>query len=304
MLAMRAYELMIIFDGELEDAAIEQHMTEVNAGIATAGGEIKTTDSWGRRKFAYEIDHKTEGFYVVLEILAEGGALDELERSLRLADHVVRHKLIRLPDSEAARRGLLRSLQATGETIALLPVAISYERVPEEATFLTELRGAPAPPMRLGDLLRWSWNAWRGRIDIGRVHLACGRPVRLDLGDDVHATCRDLMAELRSRTVITSWHLRAFLESESASLEGIDLSWLRAAVERRGGRVLPSRFEHPAGPTLERSLRSQLEPFFCAEAAHLYAGNPAIERHLSRLHHLREQMLRPFNWAGYQLREK
>jgi len=107
MLAMRAYELMIIFDGELEDAAIEQHMTEVNAGIATAGGEIKTTDSWGRRKFAYEIDHKTEGFYVVLEILAEGGALDELERSLRLADHVVRHKLIRLPDSEAARRGLL-----------------------------------------------------------------------------------------------------------------------------------------------------------------------------------------------------
>ena len=69
--------------------------------------EVKTTDSWGRRKFAYEIDHKTEGFYVVLEILAEGGALDELERTLRLADDVVRHKLIRLPDHEATRRGLI-----------------------------------------------------------------------------------------------------------------------------------------------------------------------------------------------------
>ena len=106
MLAMRAYELMIIFDGELEDAAVEQQLAAVTTAVDAAGGEIKTTDSWGRRKFAYEIDHKTEGFYVVLEILAEGGALDELERTLRLADDVVRHKLIRLPDHEAARRGL------------------------------------------------------------------------------------------------------------------------------------------------------------------------------------------------------
>lgn len=107
MLAMRAYELMIIFDGDVEDDAVEQHLSDVIGSVAAAGAELKTTDSWGRRKFAYEIDHKTEGFYVVLEILAEGGALDELERTLRLADDVVRHKLIRLPDHEAARRGLL-----------------------------------------------------------------------------------------------------------------------------------------------------------------------------------------------------
>ena len=72
-----------------------------------SGGEIATTDRWGKRRFAYEINHKTEGFYVVFEIVAEPGALDDLERSLRLADDVVRHKLIRLPDREAARRGLL-----------------------------------------------------------------------------------------------------------------------------------------------------------------------------------------------------
>lgn len=107
MLAMRAYELMIIFDGDLEDAAVEEHLTTIAATTKAAGGEIKTSDSWGRRKFAYEIDHKSEGFYVVLEILAEGGQLDELERTLRIADDVVRHKLIRLPDHEAARRGLL-----------------------------------------------------------------------------------------------------------------------------------------------------------------------------------------------------
>jgi small subunit ribosomal protein S6 len=68
---------------------------------------VASVDRWGRRRFAYQINHKWEGIYVVLEIVTEATNLDELERSLRLADQVVRHKLIRLPDAEAERRGLL-----------------------------------------------------------------------------------------------------------------------------------------------------------------------------------------------------
>jgi small subunit ribosomal protein S6 len=104
---MRAYELMIIFDGELEDADVQAQITKVNEGVAAAGGTVATTDNWGKRRFAYEIDHKHEGTYVVFELLREGGGFEDLERSLRLADEVVRHKLLRLPDREAARRGLL-----------------------------------------------------------------------------------------------------------------------------------------------------------------------------------------------------
>jgi small subunit ribosomal protein S6 len=113
MLAMRAYELMVIYDGALEDDAVEVHLTELNSSVEAAGATVKATDFWGRRKFAYEIDHKSEGYYVVLEVLAEGGDLDDLERTLRLADDVVRHKLVRLPDQEAARRGLLGETPAT-----------------------------------------------------------------------------------------------------------------------------------------------------------------------------------------------
>ena len=69
--------------------------------------KLVTTDKWGKRKFAYEIDHKTEGHYVVLEMVTGQRDMAPLERSLRLADEIVRHKLIRLPDHEAARRGLL-----------------------------------------------------------------------------------------------------------------------------------------------------------------------------------------------------
>lgn len=106
---MRAYELMVIFDGDLEEASFREAATGVAEQVRSRGAEVPTTDLWGRRRFAYEIDHKHEGYYAVYEILAEPGSLDDVERSLRLADEVVRHKMVRLPDEEAVRRGLLRS---------------------------------------------------------------------------------------------------------------------------------------------------------------------------------------------------
>ena len=103
---MRAYELMVIHDGDLDDVQVQEALKGVRAHIEEVG-TIASVDFWGRRKFAYEIDHKSEGYYSVVELLAEGGAMDPVERALRIADDVVRHKLIRLPDEEAARRGLL-----------------------------------------------------------------------------------------------------------------------------------------------------------------------------------------------------
>ena len=112
MLAVRAYELMIIFDAGLDEAGVQAQLAKVTDGVRSGGGTVATTDLWGLRRFAYEIDHRTEGIYVVLEITTEARDLTDVERALRLADEVVRHKLIRLPDAEAAKRGLL------GETAA------------------------------------------------------------------------------------------------------------------------------------------------------------------------------------------
>ena len=106
---MRAYELMIIFDRDVEDGAVNQALALLGQQVEARGGQVAKTDLWGRRSFAYEINHKTEGIYVVLEITTDATDLDDVERSLRLADEVVRHKLMRLPDPEAARRGLLEA---------------------------------------------------------------------------------------------------------------------------------------------------------------------------------------------------
>lgn len=117
---MRAYELMIIIDADLDDAATRKVIDQVNQLVADGGqGDVRTTDVWGKRRFAYRIrvrpnHYAWEGTYVVFEITTEAPNLDELERALRIADEVVRHKLIRLPDAEARKRGLLAAATPAG----------------------------------------------------------------------------------------------------------------------------------------------------------------------------------------------
>jgi len=116
---MRAYELMVIFDDTVADATLQGHLKTMISDTVTAdGGSVASVDNWGKRKFAYRIKHKgvyaLEGTYVVLEILLpERKDLSSQDRALRLADDVVRHKIIRLPDHEVAKRGLLGAVETS-----------------------------------------------------------------------------------------------------------------------------------------------------------------------------------------------
>ena len=103
----RVYELMVIFDRDVDESTIDGLLNQATSMIEGAGGRVATTDKWGMRSFAYEINHKDEGYYVVLEIVTEATDLHEVDRFLRLADETVRHKAVRLPDAEAERRGLI-----------------------------------------------------------------------------------------------------------------------------------------------------------------------------------------------------
>ncbi len=104
---MRAYELMVIIDADVDDAGVTAVNTRITELVTADGGTVATSDLWGKRRYAYPINHKLEGIYVVHEIVTPASNLDETDRFLRLADDVVRHKLIRLPDHEATRRGLV-----------------------------------------------------------------------------------------------------------------------------------------------------------------------------------------------------
>src|SRR3954468_8364206 len=96
--SMRPYEVMVIFDAHLEEEtiryAVERSLSLIEAKGATRG----PVDWWGKRRLAYEVKHRWEGYYVVLQAKAEPVALDELHRSLSLSDDVIRHKILRIPE--------------------------------------------------------------------------------------------------------------------------------------------------------------------------------------------------------------
>ena len=71
----RAYELMIIVDSDVGPSDVDAVVARVGALVADEGGTIVSTDNWGRRKFAYKINHKTEGTYVVWEIVTATAGL-------------------------------------------------------------------------------------------------------------------------------------------------------------------------------------------------------------------------------------
>ena len=100
---MRPYEVMIIFDAGLEEEAIRAVLDRATETLQSRGGRVVRVDRWGRRRFAYELKHRHEGYYVLLEASAEPDAMAEVARVLSLADEVVRHKVIRLPEGVAGR---------------------------------------------------------------------------------------------------------------------------------------------------------------------------------------------------------
>ncbi len=91
----RQYEVVLIVDPRLEDQTIQELVDRYVAVVTERGGELTKVDHWGRRKLAYEIDHLNEGYYAVADLQAEPAAMDELDRQLRLADELIRHKIVR-----------------------------------------------------------------------------------------------------------------------------------------------------------------------------------------------------------------
>ena len=102
---MRPYEVMVIFDADLEEETIRSAVDRYTQLIQSKGAELGPVDYWGKRRFAYELKHRWEGYYVVLQAKAEPAAMDELHRSLSLSDDVIRHKILRIPEQVYGQLG-------------------------------------------------------------------------------------------------------------------------------------------------------------------------------------------------------
>jgi small subunit ribosomal protein S6 len=97
------YEILLLLDVELEDDRQAEVVTRVRELVEKGGGSWDLHDVWGRRKLAYEIGHKGEGSYHLLQFTCDTATLDEASRVLRIDDGVMRHMATRRIQGSPAR---------------------------------------------------------------------------------------------------------------------------------------------------------------------------------------------------------
>jgi small subunit ribosomal protein S6 len=97
------YEILLMLDPELPDERQNEIVTRVRESIERDGGRWGNEEPWGRRRLAYEIDHKPEGVYHLLTFDAEPATLDEVSRVLKITDGVMRHMAVRRVKGAATR---------------------------------------------------------------------------------------------------------------------------------------------------------------------------------------------------------
>jgi len=94
----RQYELVYIVTPEASDQEVADLHTQIEQIVQRFSGTFDKTENWGRRKLAYEIGHHREGIYVVETITGSGDLMKEIDRRLRVIDHVIRHLTVRVDE--------------------------------------------------------------------------------------------------------------------------------------------------------------------------------------------------------------
>ena len=133
---MNRYEMIYIIDADLEETARKELIEKVSTLITNNGGEIEKVDeTWGKRRLAYAINYKTEGWYVLVNFKAPAELPRELERNLQINENVLRYLVIKLVEKKA-------SVKPRAERPA--PVAAPIEEAPAAEEAAPAAEAAPA----------------------------------------------------------------------------------------------------------------------------------------------------------------
>ena len=92
---MNQYEVLYVITPELDEEADKVVMDKFADIITANGGEIEKVDVWGKRRLAYPIDYKTEGYYVLVVFNANPELPRELERNMRNDERLMRYMVTR-----------------------------------------------------------------------------------------------------------------------------------------------------------------------------------------------------------------
>ena len=99
---MNKYELIYIIDTAVEETTRKELVEKFNGIITANGGEVVKVEEWGKRRLAYAIDYKTEGYYVYVAFNASAELPKELTRNLQINESVIRSQIVKLLEKKSS----------------------------------------------------------------------------------------------------------------------------------------------------------------------------------------------------------
>ena len=128
------YETYVILDGNNEDNVIEELITKYENFLKKNEAEVKNTDRLGRRRMAYAIKKKQNGFYICFEYTAPPQIISKLERTLRLDENVIRYLTISMSVKTLKEKEEFLKKKALSNETAEAEIIIPVETPDEEVT--------------------------------------------------------------------------------------------------------------------------------------------------------------------------
>ena len=98
---MNKYELVYVIDTALDDDARKVVIDRFNGMIEQEGGKVLKVDEWGKRRLAYPINYKTEGYYLLVNFESEATLPREIERNLQIAETILRYLIVKVEDKRS-----------------------------------------------------------------------------------------------------------------------------------------------------------------------------------------------------------
>ena len=119
---MNQYEVMYVIDTNIDETTRTNLINRMSERVAQNGGKVDRVDEWGKRRLAYPINYKTEGYYVLMYITAPSELPRELERRMKINENILRYLTVRFEGPIPAKREPLKPY-AQREAAAPAPVA-------------------------------------------------------------------------------------------------------------------------------------------------------------------------------------
>lgn len=103
-MANKHYETYLIVDGNFEDATVEDIISKYSNFFTKNKAEIVNVERIGRKRLAYPINKKQNGYYICIEFNAPASLISELDRNMRIDENLMRYLTITLDDKTIAER--------------------------------------------------------------------------------------------------------------------------------------------------------------------------------------------------------